>query len=539
MSTEPERVPIPASERQPPVGARVVGSPDPKERMEVSVLLRRRTAPAGGGPAFTPEELAERPPVDRGYPSRYELAATHGADPTDLNKIKTFAHEHGLDVVEESVSRRVVILSGTIEALGEAFGVQLATYEHGAITYRGYEGPLRVPAFLEEIIQGVFGLDERPIAHPHFRARYIRPYAGGISYTPTQVAKLYDFPQGASGQGQCIALIELGGGYRRQDLESYFSGLGVPSPDVVAVSVDGAHNEPTGDPSGPDGEVVLDIEVAGALAPGARIVVYFAPNTERGFIDAVSRAVHDELNNPTVISISWGAPEDQWSPQSITAFQQSFREAAMLGVTIACAAGDSGSSDGENDGLQHVDFPASSPYVLGCGGTRLLEASEQGNIATEVVWNEPTDGATGGGISDAFRVPSWQRGAHVPPSANPGARVGRGVPDVCGDADPATGYEVLVDGRRLVVGGTSAVAPLWAALTARINEVLGQPVGYLNPLLYRIATGAGSGSSSTAQPFHDITSGNNGAYAAREGWDACTGLGSPEGSRLLGALQGA
>jgi len=270
---------------------------------------------------------------------------------------------------------------------------------------------------------------------------------------------------------------------------------------------------------------MLDIEVAGAMSPGARIVVYFAPNTDRGFLDAITRAVHDQRYQPSVISISWGAPESGWTAQAMQAFDQAFQDAAALGVTVCCASGDNGSGDGVGDGKAHVDFPAASPDALACGGTRLDAGG--GAIRSETVWNDGANGgSTGGGVSDTFALPPWQQHAGVPHSANPGGHVGRGVPDVAGDADPATGYRILVDGQQAVFGGTSAVAPLWAALIARLNQQLGTPVGHLNPLLYGSLVGA----------CRDITSGNNGAYQARAGWDACTGWGSPNGARLLTAL---
>jgi kumamolisin len=275
---------------------------------------------------------------------------------------------------------------------------------------------------------------------------------------------------------------------------------------------------------------MLDIEVAGALAPAAQIVVYFAPNTDRGFLDAIQAAIHDNQNRPSVISISWGGPEPSWTAQALQAYDQAFQEAAALGITVCCAAGDDGSSDGLSDGYAHVDFPASSPHVLGCGGTR-LEASSTA-ISQEVVWNDGTmAGATGGGISEFFALPAFQNHASVPPSVNPGGKQGRGVPDVAGDADPATGYLIRVDRHQAVFGGTSAVAPLWAALIALINQQLGHPVGYLNPLLY-------SGQITTGGALHDITTGNNGAYQARQGWDPCTGLGTPDGARLMQILAG-
>jgi kumamolisin len=204
---------------------------------------------------------------------------------------------------------------------------------------------------------------------------------------------------------------------------------------------------------------------------------------------------------------------------------QAFADAALLGVTVTCASGDNGSDDRVGDGRAHADFPASSPHVLACGGTRLKGTA--GTIADEVSWNDgPAGGSTGGGISDVFDLPAWQSAAGVPASANPDRRVGRGLPDVAGDASPATGYAVRVDGRDMVFGGTSAVAPLYAALVARLNQRLGRSVGFLNPALYGPAAGA----------IRDITAGDNGAYRAGPGWDACTGLGRIDGARLLAAL---
>jgi kumamolisin len=210
---------------------------------------------------------------------------------------------------------------------------------------------------------------------------------------------------------------------------------------------------------------------------------------------------------------------------------QALQDAAALGITVTVASGDNGSSDGLTDGNLHVDFPASSPYALACGGTTLRASGNR--IQSETVWNETAlqEGATGGGVSVKFPIPQYQAGANVP--VNPQTNfAGRGVPDVAGDADPSTGYQIAVDGQPTVVGGTSAVAPLWAALVALLNQSLGKSVGFLNPTLYSLATSA----------TNDITQGNNddsglGSYSAQPGWDPCTGLGSPNGAALLSALQ--
>src|ERR1022692_2458331 len=366
-----------------------------------------------------------------------------------------FASEHNLTVKEKSPARRTVILSGTVAAMDQAFGVQLKQYEHPSGNYRGRTGAIQLPADLQDIVEGVFGLDNRPQAKPHFRRRCgfagARAAAVNLSYTPPQIATLYNFPTGVDGSGECIALIELGGGYNPTDLSNYWSQLKLTeTPAVSAVSVGNGSNNPTGDPNGPDGEVMLDIEVAGSIAPAAKIVVYFAENTDAGFLNAITTAVHDSTNNP---SISWGGPESSWTQQAMTSMDEAFQSAAAMGVTVCVAAGDDGSTDGVNDGLNHVDFPASSPNVLACGGTQLVGSV---NTSTnETVWNElaSNEGATGGGISDAFPLPSWQSAAKVPPSANPNHNVGRGVPDVAGDADPTTGYVTLVDGNPDAIGG--------------------------------------------------------------------------------------
>lgn len=532
MNKAPDKfVKIPGSERTALPNARKVRDVDPNEQISVTVLVRR--------PSITPvlQNMNANALSERSYLSREGFKADHGVDPEDLKKVEEFSYQYGLAVKETNEAAGMVVLIGSAEAFTKAFKVELSHYEHPNFTYRGRTGHVQIPEDLVGIVEAVLGLDNRPQSLPNFRILqesegFVRSNASRVSYTPPQVAQLYHFPIVKDCSRQCIGIIELGGGYRSTDLTNYFSSLKLPIPKMIDVSVDGAHNAPTGDPSGPDGEVALDIEVAAAVAPNVRVAVYFAPNTDSGFLNAISKAIHDATNKPSVISISWGNSESQWTPQAMQAMNRLFQDAAALGVTICCASGDRGSSDGINDNLLYVDFPASSPYVMGCGGTR-LEGSAQ-TITKEVVWNEGKDSGTGGGISDVFDLPSWQAAAHVPSSANPGGRMGRGVPDVAGNADPVTGYEVLADGQKFIVGGTSAVAPLWAGLVAILNEKLGQPVGFVNPILYSL--------TDHDSAFHDIISGNNdtnrgtGPYAARPGWDACTGLGSPNGINLLKAL---
>jgi kumamolisin len=485
----------------------------------VIVVLRR-----GAGPAL--HAAADRMATDAAAAplTRQEFVEQFGTAPDDFAKVARFARRHSLTVQRKDTAAGTVLLSGTAVQFSAAFHVTLQRYGRGAETHRGCDGPLRIPAGLQGVVTAVLGLDDRPQARAYFRFRppfHVAPQAQQQGFLPQEVGALYDFPAG-SGAGQCVALIELGGGYGAADARQYFSDLGVPMPSVTVVSADGSPHAPTGDPNGPDGEVMLDVEIAGALAPGAHLVLYFGANTDAGFLQALNAAVHDDVNRPSVISISWGAPEATWTPQALRTFDDALGAAAVMGITVCAAAGDSGASGGQAGG-DHVDFPASSPHALACGGTRLQ--AKDGAVARETVWNDGAEGgASGGGVSTFFPLPAWQKALTVRTPQGVSALARRGVPDVAGNADPATGYRVLVDGAASIVGGTSAVAPLWAGLLARINASRPQPVGTINARLY-------------AHPsaFRDITQGNNGGFLATPGWDACTGLGSPKG-RALAAL---
>ena len=540
----PDLVPLPGSERAELQGVRQAAPLDTSQVITVTVMLRRR--------ADIPRALVEGPRTV----STGELGEQYGADPDDAHLVAEVLGDYGLTVTETHLESRRLKVSGTITAMESAFGTSLAAVSSphpdgsGDVQHRYRTGGLSVPARLDGIITAVLGLDDRPQARPQFRrppatgARAAaepeddgptdparKPQPQGTALTAPQVASFYQFPPGTDGTGQTVAIIELGGGYQQSDLSTYFSGLGLAVPSVTAVGVGGASNSPGQEA---DGEVELDIEVVGGVAPGAAQMVYFADNTDQGFIDAISQAVH-ATPTPVAVSISWGQSEDQWSDQSRTAMDQAFADAAALGVTVMVAAGDNGASDDPSEQTQvHCDFPASSPNALACGGTKLTGDTTSYAITSEVVWNElsSNEGAGGGGVSDKFPLPSYQASAGVPGSASGGA-AGRGVPDVAGNADPVTGYLVVVDGKKEPIGGTSAVAPLWAGLVARLAQATGKKFGLLQPLLY-----AGVPAGAAAPGFNDIVDGNNGAYKAGPGWDACTGLGSPNGAALLTRLNG-
>ena len=545
MPDEPHNlVELPGSARTRLEAATPAGQLDTSERAELTLVLRRR--------AEIPAEIVEGPTVL----THDELRDQYGADPADVDLVRQTLGALGLEVTEVHASTRRVKVAGTIGALSSAFGVTLQQVSSPdpktgeSVMHRYREGPLFVPAALDGVVLAVLGLDTRPQARPHFRRRGVAPHAAaaGSTYPPNQVADIYKFPAGTTGAGQTIAVIELGGGFSTSDLDTYFGGLGIAVPSISAVSVDGASNAPGSDPNGADIEVALDIDVIGAAAPGATQIVYFAPNNgDQGFVDAISAAA-SATPAPIAISISWGQSEDSWTAQGRSAMDAAIADAAAMGITVCVASGDNGSGDAVNDGQSHVDFPASSPHALACGGTKLIANPSTGVISSEVVWNETAanEGAGGGGVSDHFAVPSFQANAGVPAraarsaavsgaeavSGAAAAAVGRGVPDVAGNADPVTGYQVFSGGQAQVVGGTSAVAPLWAALVSRLAEATGQRFGLIQTLLY-----AGISPGTAVDGFNDITSGNNGAYAAGRGWDACSGLGSPDGTALLNRLK--
>jgi len=439
--------------------------------------------------------------------------------------------------VNRSAAERSVVLKGKLGDLLAAFHADVQIYSHANGSYRGRRGEITLPEELSDIVTGVFGFDTRPKHRaPHWQKSTTHNGPGGRNgVSATEFAARYKFPSDFDGTGQNIAIIELGGGYRSSDLKLFFKEIGVPLPKVSSISVDHAGNAPTTADSA-DGEVMLDLEVAGTAAPKAKLAVYFAPNTDKGFIDAISAAVHDAQRKPGVISISWGGPEDGEDPQSVQAYHEVFAAAGALGITVCVASGDHGTADldaGHWDQKIHVDHPACDDLVLGCGGTQI------NGSGADVVWNDgtPFDPQTpggggwagGGGISTIFAVPAYQQKAKVGNSLASG-KPGRGVPDI---AMSATNYFSRVDRSEGASGGTSAVAPLMAALVARLNQAKKKNVGFLNPFLYvSVAKGV----------VHDVTSGTNAikntvqGYSAKAGWDACTGLGTPDGQAILANL---
>jgi kumamolisin len=565
---------LPGSTRHAVPQAKLLKQSDPKTTIQVSVYVRRNPTPPGK--SLSPlGDMNEQLPTQRHYASDAEFNETFGASQADLDQVAAWAKSSGLTVADESVPMRRVQVKGTIANISKAFGVQLNEYEHPESgEFRGREGAIRIPADLAGIITGVFGLDTRQVGRPRIRRANAQPvdiedvravaknktravthalpappFPG--TFYPPQVAELYGYPNNLDGTGQNVAIFAFNGtgpdprgGYKLKSLETYFQQvLGGKTPSIKDVVVQGPGNDPGPDSKSSDargdatGEVMLDMCVVGSVAPGANIFMYFTEFTSQGWLDGLNQAITD-ANKIDVISISYGNPEDDpdgaWTAMGVQQVNQAFEGATAKGITICCASGDDGSSDQVTSGA-HVDFPASSPYVLGVGGTKLVATdASPATIDSEVVWNESLkgEGATGGGVSAIFTKPTYQDSVSVPTSNNPPHNVGRGVPDVAAVADPETGVIIVhVDGKHLeAIGGTSAAAPMWASLIARLNQGLKANCGFLNALIYSNQFPTGG--------FRDITSGNNGAYKANSGWDACTGFGTPIGDGLLQALSG-
>ncbi|HVJ05341.1 MAG TPA: S53 family peptidase [Candidatus Saccharimonadales bacterium] len=530
-------------------GEQKCGATDRRAELQITLLLRRRRELPDLHSSLGNKHLQHRKHL-----THEAFTAEHGAIPSDIALIERFARNHRLELCKTDLHRRAVVLKGSAAAIEQAFDVNLVEFQHSRANFRAISGAASVPNELSGIVCNVLGLNTRPCArrpavhHPNT----VKPF-----WTVRELADAYGFPQNLTAQGQTIALIELGGGYHEDDLRQFFHGIDMPMPSVRCVSIDGVRNSPapvnqikqflevvegkrklfevpedTLAAAQGTVEVTMDIELAAAFAPGAQIIVYMAPPDEQGIYNAVSQAIGATENLPCALSISWGEPETGISPAYLHSVDEVLRDAAMLGVTICTSSGDEGAMNGSTDGQPAVNFPSSSPHVLSCGGSR-IEAVTRDAIH-ETAWNctlHGIHGATGGGISRKFKVPSWQQGYPIP--SGPTGIAGRGVPDVAGPADPHRGCEIIVGGESCSSAGTSAVAPLWAALIACINARLGVRSGFITPLLYELSRpGAG-----TKRPLRDIIVGNNGFYDAGPGWNACTGLGSPIVDQLIGVLK--
>jgi kumamolisin len=523
---------------------RKLGPTDAGEEITVTVLIRRRRGSKPKNVAdFCKNAAVHRPP------SRTRFAQTCGADPKDLKAVADFARAHGFAVMSTHRARRTVMLRGTAATLKAAFGVTLQDYRYSGGAYRSHDGPIGVPRKLAPIIEAVVGLTNRRVPAQHFARRATRSAdpPDTVPVTPQQIAQLYGFPAG-DGAGQTIGLYEMDAGqpagYARQDIEDSIKafGGGLKVPTLVDVSVDGVTNSGQS-----DGETGLDITVAGAIAQGATIAVYFTGGTAQSILHALQRMIHPDSGDPvpTILSISYGwgpdaATADSFSAAEYTQLGALFQDAANLAITVLVSSGDSGAFIMDKTHAQ-VSYPASEPWVTACGGTTV--GNIQGTAFEEFAWNDrsaggsDSPGATGGGISDRFAVPDYQANAAVPKNIVSG-KPGRGVPDVAANASENSGYIQYIQGQSGPVGGTSAVAPLYAGLVARINANLGRSAGFINPRLYAAAGSAFRDIAGPGGPANN-SYGRVVGYPVTTGWDACTGLGVAKGTALQNILQGA
>ncbi len=528
------------SQRVPLPGARALGPANPHTTIEVTLKLR--------GKKELPE-LKERP---KKAMTRDELAAEYGASKRDIDKVTEVFGKLGLQVVDANEISRSVRLSGSVAAMEQAFLVKLFNYAHAHGNYRGRVGTVHVPQEVGEAVEGVFGLDNRQVARRRRQPvrdvtrRHALTGVPSAWYRPAELAAHYHFPPG-DGSGQTVGLLEFGGGYFAHDLQEFCQVANVSVPTVKAVSTDGIS---TSAKDGAEGEVMLDVEVVAGACPRSKIVVYFAHWTEQGWMTILDAVIRDRENDPGVLSISWGAPEDTdiWTKQAMTQLNKSLLALAHLGVTVCVAGGDDGSSDAAQDGRAHADFPASSPYVLAVGGTTI---PKKGRSQADIVWFEgdglrdDQGGSTGGGVSDFNPRPAWQANIHIT-SVNPGSINGRVIPDLAANADwDASPYLLVVDGSAEPNGGTSAASPLVAALVARLNanRPPDKRLGYLTPVLYQARGGGNSGPTVGSLGCTDVTKGKNttahaGGYSAGPGYDAASGWGTPNGVKLQAALEG-
>jgi len=471
-----------------------------------------------------------------------------GSVEDEVNLVKDWATANGLTVTEAESGTATVKAQGTAGRMNQLFGIVLETVTDDTRTYVTHSGDITIPSEINDVVLTVLGLDNliTMSSYAHLDTSYVDEN-GFIdptlisSPTPVDLAQAYQFPRIAGnnvvqGSGTCVAIVELGGGWTTQNLTSSFGRIGLPNPTVVDISVDGGVNNPS-DANG-SGEVMLDIYCVGAAAPSAKIAMYFAPNSFQGFIDCITVATNDTVNNPSVISISWGTTDTNWSSLNRGLFDSALQASIVKGITTFSATGDYGVRAINGAATYTVQYPATSPYQIGAGGT-VISINNDYTIASETAWG--TAGGTyagGGGVSTLYSVPAWQTAFTAKNYPTPSVAItlsGRGIPDV---SAMATGYSFYYSASNTfgTFLGTSAVAPLLSAMMARINCVSKSTtngrIGYVNTQWYAAQTTA-----FTDTTVGDNHGGNPVGYVATVGWDACTGMGSPIGTKLAALYQ--
>jgi kumamolisin len=497
------------------------GSVAPGASISVAVSLAPRDS--AGLDAFLAQITNPKSALYKHYLTVSQFAARYGASPAAVKQVTDYLTSQGLKVSSVTANKLTVNATGTAAQVATAFGTQLSTY-HDAAAKRDYYANAAAPSLPATVaanVVDVAGLSNYARSVHYSEPNTAVPHAtrkAVTGLTPTKARTAYNLSSeisaGYDGTGQTVGLIEFSA-YTQSDVAAYDSYFSLSPATPTVVKADGG----TTDTSGKD-EVELDIEVIQALAPGAAIKVYEAPNSDAGEVAMYSAIVSADV---PVISISWGTYEAGETSSNRTALDTDFKQAAAQGESVYAASGDSGSDDA-GDGGTSVDFPASDTYVTGTGGTTLSYTSSTGAYQSESAWS-----GSGGGVSSLFATPSFQS------PVNSGSN--RDVPDVAAVADPNTGWAIYEAGSWQEFGGTSAAAPNWAAFTAIYDQYAagsgGSALGYANSTLYALAQ-----TSSYSTAFHDVTSGSNGAYSAGTGYDTVTGWGSYNGANLIAAELG-
>lgn len=536
-----------------PKGARRIGALDPNRRIPLTVVLATKAPLPSVHETNSSRPMAAIRRTKPAHITHAELQSRYGPAAASVRMVEKFAESFKLRVVETAADRRSIRLAGRAADVSRAFNTNFEEFELERHKFFAPARPFQIPANWNGLVEAVLGTHSSPHSWPrrHSSIREKKPTA-----TLADLARAYEFPPDFNGTGQTIGLIELGGGFRREDIKSFCSRMGLVEPSITVVEIGSGKNRPAEPPAihelldAMNGriklaakaeqsdsfeaaqctlEVTMDVEILTALAPSARIVVYFAMGGEQGLYHAISHAVHDKHYRPSILSISWSLAEQDISAVELNALENLLTEAAHLGITVCASSGDWGALNGSRNGKPSVNYPASSPHCLACGGTS--GKIDSARISEEEVWNAThygVKGASGGGVSAWFHLPHWQRDARVP--ARPDGTTARGIPDVAGLADPRYGCELLITGRTFASAGTSAVAPMWAALVARLNQALGRRCGHLHPDIYLLG-------SSHAAALRPVLKGNNGFYRAGKGWNACVGYGTPRGEELLAHLK--
>lgn len=473
--------------------------------------------------------------------SSQDYASMFGLPADTIGHIKDLLTLSGLTVNSISPTGQLINVTGDVATIEKIFGVKLHNYTLNGQTYYAPTSDPHNPLSSLISVQSISGLDN----FTKFRSCTVaacaaKSAASSNGYSAADLQKAYNdsglLSKGFDGSGQSIAFLELDG-YTAADIHAYQQQNNLPNTTPTLVPVDNTNDNEANAGQGAV-EVELDLEVAQAMAPNVKELVYEGPNSGQGINDVYSAIVNDTTNHPKIVSISWGLCEASSGSAELQTLDQIFQQGAAEGITFFAAAGDSGAYDCGDTNLG-VDSPADDPNVTGVGGTQLT--LNNGSYGSEQAWSctdanctsqAPQGAGGGGGISQNFPVPSFQQGLN-PPGAN--GQTGRYVPDVSADADPQTGYAIVCTvsaaqcSGSLVVGGTSAAAPLWAGGMALVSQSLakaGKSLGNTNAALYALQ---GKG-------FHDVTQGDNLHYQAGPGYDLATGWGSPDFASLADAI---